>query len=1799
MAQQLLTTQVRNPPPRMLTPTETLQTLNHWKTSFRTYYRRDSFYKGFLLPNAQWDPAAENYGQTDDVQGADIVRAAVDKAGDLEDFLNNLAGYLPFPYLTEKIVKGSKKLQDVWDTIYDHYGVNISSESLLDYVSLKQISGETYRQFFDRLLSHARLHLPKANVTVDGVTTGADGEKMTVSLMNFVAMDWLNKINPHLIEIVKTEYSRELRDNTQVIELVPRIANNIDAMLSRHDIVGGVEKIVLDEDDLPVDKVNRVRRGRGRGGFSFRGRSGAVGGKNFSRSKPFCPECHLLGRKLQLDVNYSHTPGDCPRPGAAINMVLAEEEDFIANDDVGEDIDYTGKHLLVCSVSKFNHSNQMNCEKQNPVSENHEADSNVSHDNVSFILNKILRLEQRFKDGVRKEYSPQLRTKVGEVIADSTIDEGSELNCIDSTVAAKCGIKYKPIKLNALAAGSNVMTLLGVVQDDINLNVCDAIAPVIIKLKHAVVVKNLGSSILIGEPGKYDNNIVTFPRQKLIQLLDVNNCIVKLPYKSRRGSPGLNYQSFQVKCHTTLYPEEEIDIPIPPSMQCKKVNVTMRRDFAISEPVFDNPHKGYVRIKNNSKFVKVLPKHSQIADVRTCIPVDSLEMTPTKLRKVYDISQEDWSYLSSTPRIVQDDTKTYIDQISVDPDGQMSAAWKTRFVNLCKSYTDIITPKPGKYNGAFGRVSTQINFTSIPPSNLKSYLPKYSHEMLKVLGEKMDNLESWGVLRRPEDLGIIPEFVVPSLLVPKQEKGEFRLVTDFTSLNKYIKKLATISPSIQEAKEKIAKYKYHVFLDLSNYYYQGGVSVEDSQYLATIHPFKGLLCYTVSPQGLLNSGEQAYERLGRIYGDMCAQERMTRMADGLYVLANNFSDLLENLTEVFDRARVSNLTFKPSKIIVCPVDTVVFGWRMKDEAWIPTEHTTNPLIDAALPTTVKQLRSWIGSYKQLSSCMKDYSVPLARLEKLTGSDKSSSLKIVWTDELKGDFDAAKEKIKALEKVFTPKPDDKIQTFSDYSQEHNAVGGQMIIVRKEKGKEIKLNGGFFSARLNKFQSKWLPCEAESLGIKLVLGHFSPYIRENKNLVLHFTDSLPSVQAFKRAKLGHFSSSARIATFLSCISSLNVDILHIPGKDLKLVDWISRHPNVCPNQNCQICKFVNQQADIGDNAANINSVQIQDFLSGNLSIPFTQRQSWLDAQNRDQTHIFLKQLIRTSQAPEKKKTKNENTKLKLLFNLYREGKLKIHKDGLVTITHTESNGCQYQAISVPTALFPGLIHALHFKMSHPSKLQLGKLVSRYFYTPGYQRIIDEVSDSCQMCSALKQLPKEVFSETTGDIEGFGTNFSADIIERSGQQILIVREKLSSFTFTKFVNDQKADSLRQALISLIIEFVPQSGCTVQVDCATAWASLAKESQMDNSELKKLKILVDLGRHHNKNKNPVVDNACKEFHKEVLRIKPEGSLLSEIERATITSNINQRIRKSGYSSKEICFKRDQILNTNKAVDDNVVAGKIIEDRRKRHNETSKVESPVIEVGFNVFLKTDKSKLKARQLYKVIEVYTKNDEHWATIQKHDSQFRAKKYQVKFSEIFPLPGQAPKPQRPVRKSAVKAREMFSKLNSVRQTTHVPPTHGWDYKKMLELIEFDDEESFSTPLIPNNPIHHHLSDDSTDTDSPTHDSSDNFTDANEGQSSSSTLSPGEDLPILPPRLPVDLTRPQNLTEQLDLPEVQAAALQNIIDDMRDFNQRCRCRIRCPPSDPPCEQSPTNPRRSSRVASKPRPENYAVYSRTGKK
>ena len=151
--------------------------------------------------------------------------------------------------LTDKIVKASRNWDDIWSIIYDHYNVQINGESLLDFEAIHKQEEETYRQFYERLLQHVKQHLAPTGVKVETLVNTVP-DAMSITLMNIVALQWLRKLDPTLINIVKTEYSTELRANVQLADLVPRIAPNIDSLLKRYETSDRVNLVNVDKEDL-------------------------------------------------------------------------------------------------------------------------------------------------------------------------------------------------------------------------------------------------------------------------------------------------------------------------------------------------------------------------------------------------------------------------------------------------------------------------------------------------------------------------------------------------------------------------------------------------------------------------------------------------------------------------------------------------------------------------------------------------------------------------------------------------------------------------------------------------------------------------------------------------------------------------------------------------------------------------------------------------------------------------------------------------------------------------------------------------------------------------------------------------------------------------------------------------------------------------------------------------------------------------------------------------------------------------------------------------------------------------------------------------------------------------------------------------------------------------------------------------------------------------------------------------------------------------------------------------------------
>ena len=238
------------------------------------------------------------------------------------------------------------------------------------------------------------------------------------------------------------------------------------------------------------------------------------------------------------------------------------------------------------------------------------------------------------------------------------------------------------------------------------------------------------------------------------------------------------------------------------------------------------------------------------------------------------------------------------------------------------------------------------------------------------------------------------------------------------------------------------------------------------------------------------------------------------------------------------------------------------------------------------------------------------------------------------------------------------------------------------------------------------------------------------------------------------------------------------------------------------------------------------------------------------------------------------------------MYKKGLLKIDSSGLIVIKHVAPlTGQEFDAISVPRHIYPAIIQSLHVKLCHPSRSQMSKLAQRYFHSVGSTTTVDDIHKACQTCTSLSQIKIPAQSFSTTKVSSFGSSFSADVMVSEGQRIFLCSKKLSQYTYSKFIPDERTDTLREAILDSVIHLISSTGTVIQVDAAPSFQSIANSfiSLQSDDVPSANNISLDIGRIHNPNKNSIAENAVKEFRKEILRLKPRGGPISETERVLI----------------------------------------------------------------------------------------------------------------------------------------------------------------------------------------------------------------------------------------------------------------------------------------------------------------------------
>ena len=343
----------------------------------------------------------------------------------------------------------------------------------------------------------------------------------------------------------------------------------------------------------------------------------------------------------------------------------------------------------------------------------------------------------------------------------------------------------------------------------------------------------------------------------------------------------------------------------------------------------------------------------------------------------------------------------------------------------------------------------------------------------------------------------------------------------------------------------------------------------------------------------------------------------------------------------------------------------------------------------------------------------------------------------------------------------------------------------------------------------------------------------------------------------------------------------------------------------------------------------------------------------------------------------------------------------------------NQCLFYYNTVPLYILHGLITSLHLQLSHPTATQL---INRSYFSLNANDCVNHVLQACSQCQALKTIPRELIEQTsTPQTTTLATNFAADILRRYGQKIFVMRDTLSSFTITSFVKDETHDSLRSAIIEAVsnMRANPQTTVTIRADNAPGLATLKNDHMLQT-----FNIILDYGRIHNKNKNPVVEKAILELGGEMLRYSSKGGPFSSSELAYITNVLNSRLRHHGLSAWEILYRRDQF--SGEQIDVNILDLAEQQQHLRAANQHYSAKSKArgrppataanVKPGSLVYVKGEGDKTKSRERYIVIDILGDS----CTLRKlSKSQLRSKSYQLKLSEIYPvlseLPAEYPSP----------------------------------------------------------------------------------------------------------------------------------------------------------------------------------------------
>jgi hypothetical protein len=376
-------------------------------------------------------------------------------------------------------------------------------------------------------------------------------------------------------------------------------------------------------------------------------------------------------------------------------------------------------------------------------------------------------------------------------------------------------------------------------------------------------------------------------------------------------------------------------------------------------------------------------------------------------------------------------------------------------------------------------------------------------------------------------------FSAPVLVVPKAGGG-LRMVIDYRGLNLKTKTVHGMIPSPEDLFLKMRGCKFISVFDSTDGYHQQRLREGDSHKTAfTCHV--GQFEYTRVPQGLKNAPRYYNQAMSTMLAEM--GEFCNVYFDDICVFSKTIDEHLIHLKKLFDVLGNNHVSLKGSKSKIGWKRVKYLGHIVSGKGIQMDPEKRRSIQEYPLPVKVDELCRFIsmaGYYRKFIYRFSEYEAELRALMK-----KHKKI-LEWDEHSKSTFENLKLELQN-QMLIHPDWQGKFTVKVDSSEK----GWGAILLQDER--VVEYASGTFSPA----ERRYGPCEREALGVILSLERWKNYLLGGR------VDLLCDCRALKWLAESQ-NSSSKLWRWSMRLTEFDVNIIHVPGRNMEDVDALSRAP-----------------------------------------------------------------------------------------------------------------------------------------------------------------------------------------------------------------------------------------------------------------------------------------------------------------------------------------------------------------------------------------------------------------------------------------------------------------------------------------------------------------------------------------------------------------------------------------------------------------------------------------------------------------